>query len=262
MKYRRIFITSSKGGVGKSTVCANLAYAFAALGKRTLVIDLDLSNRSLDMMFGCDDEVMYDLGDLVGGACKVRDALIRRGRNLYVIPGYALCRRAPHKEDFERALLRAERCTRADVTLIDTSGSADGSARIAASLSDAALIVANESAISLRAAESSAALLDEQGVLTKWLVVNRFHMSLLRGDNAPLPSEMIDRTRLPIMGIVPHSEHMAREQEHGRLVYDSATRDDCKAAFRNIARRLCGESVPLFDGFSRLSLLTRRFLLR
>ncbi len=262
MAHRRIFITSSKGGVGKSTVCANLAYAFAAKGKRTLVVDLDLSNRSLDMLFGCDDAVLCDLGDLIDGACAPRDAIIRRNRGLYVIPGYALCERTPTVEAFERALARAEKCARADVTLIDTSGSADGSARLAAAVSSAALIVSNESAISLRAAESSAALLGAHKHLSRYLVVNRFHMSLFKSGTAPLPSEMIDRTRLPIIGIVPHSDHMAREQEYGRLVYDSASRDNCKAAFRNIARRLLGEEVPLLDGFSRLTHLTRQFLIR
>lgn len=263
MAHRRIFITSSKGGVGKSTVCANLAYAFASKGKRTLVIDLDLSNRSLDMLFGCDDAVLYDLGDLIDGTCSPRDAIIRRGRSLYVIPGYAVCEKTPTVEAFERALSRAERCARADVTLIDTSGSADGSARLAAAVASTALIVSNESAISLRAAESSAVLLGARAPhLSRYLVINRFHMSLFKSGTAPLPSEMIDRTRLPIIGIVPHSDHMAREQEYGRLVYDSAARDNCKAAFSNVARRLLGEQVPLLDGFSRLTHLTRQFLIR
>ena len=37
----RITVTSQKGGVGKTTVCLNLAVAFAERGWRTLIVDLD-----------------------------------------------------------------------------------------------------------------------------------------------------------------------------------------------------------------------------
>ncbi len=261
VKYRRIFVTSSKGGVGKSTVTANLAYAFAALGLRTLVVDFDLSNRSLDMLFGCDTRVLYDVGDLISGIAAPKDVIIRRSRHLFFIPGYARVERAPSRASFEAALLRAEKYTRADVVLIDTSGSADGSAKIASRLSDAALVVSTESAVSVRAAESSALALQEAGVDKLWLVINRFHTTVFKKDTAAV-SDIIDRTRLPIIGLVPHSDYLAKEQEYGRLIYDADKRDNCRYAFRNIARRFLGDSVPLFDGFSHMSDWRRRLLLR
>lgn len=261
MKYRRIFITSSKGGVGKSTVAANLSFAFAALGYRTLVIDFDLSNRSLDMLFGCENRVLYDIGDLIDGVAEAQDVVLRHSPRLYFVPGYAVCRKAPAKASVEKALEKLEAYTRADVVLFDTSGSADSSAKIISKLADAAIVVSTESAVSIRAAESSAALLAEAGVRNQWLVINRFRTSLFGRDRAAV-SEIIDRTRLPIIGLVPHSEYLASEQEEGRLIAEAEYRDNCRLAFRNIARRLTGREVPLFDGFSRMSDLRRRLLLR
>ena len=261
MKYRRIFITSSKGGVGKSTVTANLARAFAALGRRTLVIDFDLSNRSLDMLFGCENRVLYDLGDLIEESVSPKEVVVKRAPRLYFVPGYALCRKAPSRAAFEKALERLEAYTHAEIVLIDTSGSADSSAKIVSKLCDAALVVSTESAVSIRAAESSAARIAEAGISEQWLVINRFRTSLFRRDTATV-SEIIDRTRLPVIGLVPHSEYLASEQEAGHLIAEAEYRDNCQAAFRNIARRFLGASVPLFDGFSRMSDLRRRLLLR
>ena len=34
-------VTSGKGGVGKSTVAAGLAFAFVKLNKKTLLVDMD-----------------------------------------------------------------------------------------------------------------------------------------------------------------------------------------------------------------------------
>ena len=60
-----IAVTSGKGGTGKSTVCAGLGYTLAKQGHRTLLIELDFGLRCLDIMFGVENEIQYDLGDVL-----------------------------------------------------------------------------------------------------------------------------------------------------------------------------------------------------
>ena len=62
-----IAVTSGKGGTGKSTVCAGLGYTLAKQGHRTLLIELDFGLRCLDIMFGVENNIKYDLGDVLSG---------------------------------------------------------------------------------------------------------------------------------------------------------------------------------------------------
>jgi len=51
-----IAVASGKGGVGKSTVAANLAIAIARKGYKTALVDADIYGPSLPRMFGIEDE--------------------------------------------------------------------------------------------------------------------------------------------------------------------------------------------------------------
>jgi len=54
-----VAVASGKGGVGKSTVAANLALAFAQNGYKTALVDADLFGPSMPTMFGIKGEVVY-----------------------------------------------------------------------------------------------------------------------------------------------------------------------------------------------------------
>lgn len=82
---RSIIITSPNPGEGKSTVSANLAYAFAQSGQPTVLIDADLRRPTVAKVFGLDNSV--GLSQVLSGQVPLEDALQRVGETgLYVIP--------------------------------------------------------------------------------------------------------------------------------------------------------------------------------
>lgn len=71
-----ICIASGKGGVGKTLVTAALSIALQRHHCSVLAVDADMGLRNLDLMFGVQDSVLYDSGDLLKGKCRPEDAVI------------------------------------------------------------------------------------------------------------------------------------------------------------------------------------------
>ena len=69
-----IAIASGKGGVGKTLVTASLAIALQRRGHSVLAVDADMGLRNLDLMFGMQDDVLYDIGDVIKGRCRAGEA--------------------------------------------------------------------------------------------------------------------------------------------------------------------------------------------
>ena len=82
-----IAVTAGKGGTGKSTTSANVATALAALGKKTLVVELDFGLRCLDIMLGIKDKVKHDIGEYLEGKIDILTATTKVDRvdNLYLV---------------------------------------------------------------------------------------------------------------------------------------------------------------------------------
>ena len=54
---RKIVLTSGKGGVGKTTICANLGVALARLKKRVVLVDVDIGLNNLDVVTGIENKI-------------------------------------------------------------------------------------------------------------------------------------------------------------------------------------------------------------
>ena len=70
-------IVSGKGGVGKTTLCANLAFALAARGKKVIAVDGDVSLKNLDILLGLSDAAVYDMSDVLAERCTLQKAIVR-----------------------------------------------------------------------------------------------------------------------------------------------------------------------------------------
>jgi len=81
---RKIAITISKGGAGKSTTCVNLAAALADQGKRVLLVDTDTQGHVATML-GLSPSA--GLAELIVGQASKEEAVVEARPNLWLLAG-------------------------------------------------------------------------------------------------------------------------------------------------------------------------------
>jgi len=81
---RVIAVTSGKGGVGKTSLAANLAIVFARYHKRVLLVDTDLSLADVDVMLGIQPE--FNLYHVLFGRKRLRDIILDHPSGVRIIP--------------------------------------------------------------------------------------------------------------------------------------------------------------------------------
>lgn len=80
-----IAITSGKGGVGKSSISANLAYCLWKMHKKVAVFDADIGLANLDLIFGV--KTQKNILHALRGEASFQEIIYPIQEDLYLIPG-------------------------------------------------------------------------------------------------------------------------------------------------------------------------------
>jgi septum site-determining protein MinD len=249
MSGRVVTVTSGKGGVGKTTLTANLATALAMQGSKVVTIDADIGLRNLDVVMGLENRIVYDLVDVVEGRCRVRQAMIKDKRmpELYLIPA-AQTRDKMAVSPSDMIVLCDQLREMVDYVIIDSPAGIERGFRNATAPADHVLIVTNPEISAVRDADRIIGLLEAEEKGPARLIVNRIKPAMVdRGDMLSI-DDILDILRIELIGIVPEDEAILISTNRGVPVVMNATNSSSASqAFRNIARRLHGEEIPFLD---------------
>ncbi|MBR7033554.1 MAG: P-loop NTPase [Clostridia bacterium] len=252
----KILVTSLKGGVGKSTVSAALAAAFAGMGSRVLLCDLDFRARSLELMLGAAEKTAFNLCDYINGKCDAGSVLV----TVPVRAGLLLFCPAPDEDSFgvngpvgldsvpfavSDLAMKAE----ADVVILDTGAESTIPRVLCRDFAETVLVVSEQSRTSIRAAEITADKLSRiNEKIDIKLVINDFDVDLANRKVRAGLLEMIDDAAIRCVGVIPHDSSIPLIADSGVL----PTFGPVAAAAENTAKRIRGENVPLFQGVGKL----------
>jgi len=256
-----IVITSGKGGVGKTTTTANLGTGLASMGHQVVLIDTDIGLRNLDVLLGLENRIVYDLTDVIGGNCRLRQALIKdkRYEGLYLLPAaQTKDKTAVNPEQMKQ--LCEDLMKEFEYVLVDCPAGIEQGFRNAIAGAQKAIIVTTPEMAAVRDADRVIGLLEAAELRKPVLIINRLRPKMIRHGDMMSMEDIIDILAIELLGIVPEDEMVVVSTNRGETVLNDE-RAKSGQAFRNIVRRIKGESVPLMDldGDGLLSKL-RRFI--
>ncbi|MBQ9354558.1 MAG: P-loop NTPase [Clostridia bacterium] len=232
-------IVSGKGGTGKSTVSCGLALSLARMNKRVILIDLDAGLRCLDMFFGIEENIVFDLFDSISSGDFENALYYPHGynKNICVVP-------APPKDKTitkEQFFVFYEKCKKLfDAVILDLPAGLDFS--ILEDIKDLKYIcVSNSDPVSVRDASFVAETLSEKNINKPLLIINKFYSELIRNKTYKNIDDIIDLSGIKLLGIIPFSTELMLFPISHKL----NKRTNAYKALNRIIRRLGGESVLL-----------------
>ena len=210
---RVIAVTSGKGGVGKTSLAVNLGILWAQMGKRVVLLDLDLGLANVDVMLNI--RPRYNLSHVVMGKLRMKEVLTYCG-GMGIVPGSS---GIPAVANLDRVgcdrLIEgfAELENQADIIILDTAAGVGTGVVEFLSAADEVLVVVTPEPTSVVDAYAVVKMLSRHpGSGRVNLVVN---MARDRAEGLRVSGGIIEVTRrflarpVRALGYIPTDEHVA-----------------------------------------------------
>ncbi len=201
---RKIVITSGKGGVGKTTLAANLSAQLAKRGQRVILCDADFGLNNVDVAAGVEHLVTYDIVDVIEGRCRAKQALVRHPdfANLYLLTSR---HSAPERYVSPQSvkIVLDTLSPQFDYIFIDCPAGIEEGFHRAVATADEAIVVTTPHLSALRDADRVLTVLKSYRLDELSVVLNMVRGDLLLSGDCLSPREIEELLKTPLLGILP-----------------------------------------------------------
>ena len=232
-----IVVTSGKGGVGKTTVTANLGLGLAKLNKKVVVVDTDIGLRNLDVVLGLENRIVYNLIDVIEGSCRMKQALIRDKQcdNLCLLPS-AQTRDKTAITPEQMIKLTDDLSEEFDYILLDCPAGIEQGFKNAIAGANRAIVVTTPEVSAIRDADRIIGLLQANEMPRVQLIINRLRMDMIRRGEMMSVEDVTEILAVELLGAIPDDEAVVIATNQGEPLCGQDSMSG--QAFLNICRRM------------------------
>lgn len=243
---RVIVVTSGKGGVGKTTVCAYLGMELAKSNNRVCLLDMDIGLNNLDVVLGIEDRVIYSLADVLNGKCRLTQAMVEHNVYplLFVLPsGVALRNPCVKIEALNMVMQDLKR--QFDYIIIDCPAGIDAGFNRAVSLAEEALVVTTPHLSALRDADKVVTILHSYNLSSIRFVVNRCRGDLIKDKLMLNVYDIANALNIEFGGVIPEDDSVTLFSNFSKVRIDYSL--PCFRAVAILKENIETGSKKLFD---------------
>ena len=244
---RTIVITSGKGGVGKTTIAANLGIALANKSQSVVLIDLDVGLNNLDLALNMESNILYDLSDCLTGKCRLGQALYPHPKcpSLFVLACNNPETKLLLENNIERVIEKLK--NHFDWIILDSPAGIDNGFLCAVSHADEAIVVVTPHISSLRDSDKVLDFLSTKKMIKIGIVINRIRGDLVASRQMMSAEQISNALKQKIIGIIPESDLLCTNSNF--LLSNDAEAE--RLAFSILARNIMFDENKQLDYISK-----------
>ena len=202
-----IFISSGKGGVGKSVFAANLGVTLGERGLRVCFVDMNIGLRNLDIYLGLENSVVFDIADVLNGVVPISKALIRDKRLQQSWLLATTQRKEKFVSDENEVDERYKKLkARFDFIIVDGPAGVNNELKIASTGADIAIILTTPEFVSIRDADMVDQTLRTRGIKKRVYVVNKVNRDHMGLGILPSVETITGVMKVPLLGVIQYDD--------------------------------------------------------
>lgn len=199
-----VLVCSEKRDVGKTILGIKMGSCFSQRGKNVLLMDLSSGNKKISEYLNINEDIIYDIKDVLDGICSVSQSVIKVRENLSVLPYPRVLSKLGciKRDSFNELILRLK--SEYDIIIVDMDSIAEGY-YVDFSLADAVITVANNDFSAIKEINSASQISDKFGIKKNAAVLNRYDRKGARKGLMLKSSELKKITGGNICGVIEES---------------------------------------------------------
>jgi len=243
-----ITVASGKGGVGKTTIAANLGVALAEFGKDVIILDTDIEMANLELLFGMEG-MNSTLHHVLAGKVPPSEAIYEGPKGVKIIPAGISLEGLRNADPDRLEKVLEEIMNQAEILILDAPAGLGKSAVTSLAVGQELLLVANPEISSMSDALKTKIVAKKLGAHVLGVVLNR-----AGADTTDLTVEEVQTIlEATVIATVPEDPEVRRASAAGVPLVIKSPNSPAAVAIKKLAADLIGEKyippAPPKEGF-------------